>query len=99
VLVVQGHRQAIPGADENQSLLQPFQNEGDNQGDVHMSYKIVRHFADPREEKVVITRGLTLEQAQEHCNDPETSSRTAKSQYHRNLTKSAGPWFDGYYEE
>ena len=45
-----------------------------------MKYKIVRFFQDDRESKT-ITTDLTLEEAQEHCNDPETSGKG---------------WFDGY---
>jgi hypothetical protein len=47
------------------------------------TYKIIRFYQDDRPNKI-IKRGLTLEEAQEHCNDPATS----------------GPgWFDGYNEE
>lgn len=45
-------------------------------------YNIVRFFKDG--EKVVVVRGLTLEEAQEHCNDPKTAG---------------DDWFDGYTEE
>lgn len=42
-------------------------------------YKIVRYtFQKPSQ---IVKRGLTLEQAQEHCNDPSTAS---------------DGWFDGY---
>ena len=49
-----------------------------------MSYKIVRFFRDgrPRQDR---ERGLTLEEAQEHCSDPST--------------REEGVWFDGYTEE
>ena len=50
----------------------------------------------PRE---VITRGLTLEQAQAHCSDPETSSSTATGTHAQARTAKYGPWFDGYEEE
>lgn len=48
-----------------------------------MTYKIVRFYA-PHLNKTnrVIQRGLTLEQAQEHCKNPST--------------RKAGEWFDGY---
>ena len=45
-----------------------------------MKYKIVRFFQDDRESKT-ITTDLTLEEAQEHCNDPKTEGID---------------WFDGY---
>ena len=68
-------------------------------------YKIVRMFLAryslgelvrrPR----TIKRGLTLEQAQAHCHDPETSSRTCKSAKAIRYTRANGPWFDGYEQE
>ena len=49
-------------------------------------YKIIRFYAPTeRREEVVIRTGLTLEEAREHCNDPET--------------REEGKWFDGYREE
>jgi hypothetical protein len=62
-------------------------------------YKIVRsYFRDSRRTRVINT-GLTLEQAQEHCADPETSSRTCTGSKAKARTKTHGPWFDGYEEE
>jgi len=58
-----------------------------------MTYKIVRHYADHRARRTIET-GLTLEDAQEHCNDPETSSRTCTDE-----NAEGGDWFDGYTEE
>lgn len=43
--------------------------------------------------------GLTEEQAQKHCNNPETSSSTCKKAINRQRTRERGPWFDGYEEE
>jgi len=43
-----------------------------------------------------IKRGLTLEEAQAHCSDPETSSSTATSAKAARETAAKGPWFDGY---
>ena len=49
-----------------------------------MSYKVVRYFFDRNKEAKVIKTDLTLEEAQEHCQDESTE----------------GPgWFDGYTEE
>lgn len=45
------------------------------------SYRIVRFYADDRPSKVMQV-GLTLEEAQAHCNDPST--------------REAGVWFEGY---
>lgn len=68
-------------------------------------YKIVRHFFNggsmgPRggSFKRTIRTGLTLEEAQAHCSDPESSSRTAKSSKARARTRRYGAWFDGYVE-
>ena len=57
-------------------------------------YKIVRMYF--RGGKRTIERGLTLEEAQAHCKNPETSSSTATSAKARRLTAQRGPWFDGY---
>lgn len=59
-------------------------------------YKIVRHFF--RGGTRTIKTGLTLEQAQAHCKDPETSSSTARKPHNRRRTQRLGPWFDGYTE-
>lgn len=59
-------------------------------------YKIVRMYRDDQFKNRTIARGLTLEQAQAHCRDPETSSRTATSAAARRRTRERGPWFDGY---
>lgn len=58
------------------------------------TYKIVRNFMHC--DNKVIKRGLTLAQAQTHCSDPETSSKTATSEEAVKLTRENGPWFDGY---
>ena len=49
------------------------------------TYKIVRMYYEPGRGTRTIKRGLTLEQAQEHCQRPET--------------RKEGVWFDGYTEE
>ena len=54
-------------------------------------WNIVRVYADEREPKI-IRRNVTEEEAQSHCSDPETSSRTAT-----NPTEK-GNWFDSYRE-
>lgn len=68
--------------------------------DMRERYKIVRNFlrADTWPKRT-IKRGLTLEEAQAHCSDPETSSRTCTSWEKRRITKQRGPWFDGYERE
>lgn len=59
-------------------------------------YKIVRNYF--KGGKRTIATGLTLEQAQAHCQNPETSSSTAKSSAAKKITQRMGPWFDGYEE-
>jgi hypothetical protein len=59
-------------------------------------YRIVRMFEHRDQSAVVVRRGLTLEEAQAHCRDPETSSKTATSDSARAVTRERGPWFDGY---
>jgi hypothetical protein len=61
------------------------------------TYKIVRGFFNG--DRQVIAEGLTLEEAQEHCRDPETSSRTCKLPSNVAITAKHGAWFDGYSEE
>lgn len=61
------------------------------------TYRIVRMVF--KGGKRVISRGLTLEQAQAHCKDPQTSSRTCTTYDGRMRTKRNGPWFDGYEKE
>lgn len=60
-------------------------------------YKIVRYFQSGR--KRVIESGVSLEDAQAHCKDPESSSTTCKSSYKKAYTRAHGPWFDGYTED
>lgn len=61
-----------------------------------MSYKIVRnYFGKPSR---TIMRGLTLEEAQAHCKDPETSSSTATTSRAKAITRRHGRWFDSYEE-
>lgn len=57
-------------------------------------YRIIRMFFNGG--KRVIERGLTLEQAQAHCKDPETSSKTCTKYDGRSRTRRRGPWFDAY---
>ena len=62
------------------------------------TYKIVRRYFRGHERKVIET-GLTLEEAQAHCQDPETSSKTCTTLANIQHTEDYGPWFDGYDEE
>jgi hypothetical protein len=65
-----------------------------------MKYKIVRIYQDNQAPgRRIIKRGLTLEDAQHHCSDPETSSQTCKLARNIRRTELRGPWFDGYAED
>lgn len=62
------------------------------------TYRIVRFYQRDLEART-IKRGLTLEGAQAHCQDPETSSATATLPERVKHTERYGPWFDGYTRE
>ncbi len=61
------------------------------------AYKVIRHFQRSGTRRA-IKWGLTLEQAQAHCSDPETSSSTCRGPKNRRRTCRNGAWFDGYTE-
>lgn len=63
------------------------------------TYTIHRNYFHDEHPMEVVVRGLTLEQAQAHCNDPETSSRTATEPAGVERTERMGPWFDGYSQD
>mgnify|MGYP001572383843 CR=1 FL=1 len=62
------------------------------------TYMIVRHYYNGPTYHRVIKRGLTLQEAQRHCKNPETSSSTCSKALGRRRTVEKGPWFDGYQE-
>lgn len=62
-------------------------------------YKIVRHYEDAAVNRRTIKTGLTLEQAQAHCADPETSSSTCTNAAGKARTRRLGRWFDGWTAE
>ncbi len=64
-----------------------------------MTYKIVRMFKDDNISSKTIKRGLTLVEAQDHCQDPETSSSTCNEPVNLQRTQLCGDWFDGFTEE
>jgi hypothetical protein len=64
-----------------------------------MTYKIIRYFRRDGVASRTLKTGLTLEEAQAHCCDPETSSETATLPEKRAYTERHGPWFDGYDKE
>ena len=60
-----------------------------------MKYKIVRMFFNDDIPTKIIKTGLTLEEAQNHCKDDETSSSTCKGITGIETTNKFGAWFDG----
>jgi hypothetical protein len=63
------------------------------------TYKIMRFYQHRDLRAEVVQTGLTLEQAQEHCSDPETSSSTCTTPAGKARTKACGAWFHGYTKE
>lgn len=66
-------------------------------------YRIVRFFQRElsngrHSSRRGLPSGLTLEQAQAHCKDVNTSSSTAWKTSAKRRTARYGPWFDGYEE-
>lgn len=62
-------------------------------------YWVIRHFQRDKRDgraKRIIKHDLTLEEAQTHCQDPESASTTCTSIAGKRRTKSLGAWFDGY---
>lgn len=65
-------------------------------------YKIVRMYfkgGTGTIQRRTVQTGLTVEEAQAHCRDPETSSSTCTSYVGRQRTKKVGEWFDAYEEQ
>lgn len=64
------------------------------------TYTVIRKYFNSRDYGPdVIATGLTLKQAQKHCNNPETSYKTCKLPENVARTEKCGIWFDGYTEE
>ena len=61
-------------------------------------YTIVRMYFDETKPSRTVKTGLTLEQAQAHCRDPETSSSTCTTASAKRITTRNGEWFDSYKE-
>ena len=62
-------------------------------------YYIIRQYFEEALRDQVIKRGLTLSEAQAHCNDPETSYKTCRNNAGQARTQRVGPWFDGYEQD
>lgn len=63
------------------------------------TYRIVRMYQNPSMSSEWIDTGLTLEEAKDHCKDPQTSSKTTTDPRLTTLTHLFGEWFDGYETE
>lgn len=59
------------------------------------TYNVKRMFFNSSR-RPTIYKGLTLQEAQEHCKSPEASHKTASSAAAKARTRKYGPWFDGY---
>lgn len=59
-------------------------------------YKIIRFYSNPSIPNRTVQTGLTLEQAQHHCSDPNSSYKTCTTKTGKSRTKKIGLWFDGY---
>lgn len=57
-------------------------------------YKVMRFFF--KGNKRTIMSGLTLAEAQSHCQDPESNSNTCTDKTGKARTRKHGMWFDGY---
>ena len=62
-------------------------------------YRIVRMYQTDGMRAQVIKRDLTLDEAQAHCKDPETSSSTCRNDAGQARTQRVGHWFDGYEQQ
>lgn len=63
-----------------------------------MTYSIIRFYAEGHDQEVV-EMGLTREEAEAHCEDTETSSRTCTTDEGCLRTAEMGDWFEGFREE
>ena len=65
------------------------------------TYKLFRFFVldSTGPKKRTLRRGLTLREAQRHCQNPESSSLTCKLSRNVKRTKERGPWIDMFTKE
>ena len=86
-----GDERHVAMAEEAAHAMQEYENG--------VRYSVVRFYKDARSQRRTLKRGLTLYQAQQHCQDPETSSSTCRKPANRARTRRLGDWFDGYYRD
>lgn len=81
----------------------PIKSEGSMLAKVLASdedtYEIIRHYKNDSSKNKTMKKGLTRQEAQEWCKDPETSSRTAEEPENVKHTEENGEWFDGFEKE
>jgi hypothetical protein len=70
-------------------------DEETGEEDDTMAYRIIRYYEGNHDNETV-KQGLTLSEAQAHCQDPETSSNTATDPEAVRRTAERGNWFEGY---
>lgn len=70
-----------------------------SQQDNEETYCIVRFYKDAGHKRTIIKTGLTLQEAKEHCSDPETDSKTSTQAFPAGALENQGPWFDGFEKE
>ena len=64
-----------------------------------MGYKIIRFYQNDSSKRETVMVGLTKQEAQKHCKDPETHSKHCTNADGIKRTEKYGPWFDGWTEE
>jgi len=77
-------------------LRDQHKDDQDVSADPRDRFDIVRQYQDPNKRSRIVLRGLTLQEAQAHCADPETSSRTCTTSKAKAITRRNGRWFDAY---
>ena len=65
---------------------------------MHTRYAIVRFYQSAEIRRRIIAKGLTLDAAQAHCENPDASSSTCTTAVGNRRTREIGSWFDGYTE-
>lgn len=63
------------------------------------TYRVIRFYFRDGIKPCIIKKGLSREEAQAHCHDPETSSSTCSDAENLAHTDKWGPWFDGWEDE
>ncbi len=59
-------------------------------------YNVQRRYMSYPDKTITLLTNVTLERAQQHCNDPEHSSATCTHEAGRNRTRKFGAWFDTF---